>query len=71
MKELTIDSWEDDGTIRVLFEMEDAASEEVGVYFRDLSLNYSDYSSGKMPWPTRPAGLKSVNKIKTKQGECN
>ena len=71
MKELTIDGWEDDNTVHVVFEMDDTASEEVGKYFRDLSLNYADYSSGARPWPTIPAGLKPVNRIKTKQGECN
>lgn len=28
----------------------------LGDYYRDLSLNYSDYYAGTKQWPERPAG---------------
>ena len=40
-----------------------AQSKLFGDYFRDLSLNYHEYTHGILPWPERPAGLVLVEPI--------
>jgi hypothetical protein len=57
-------SVEEADKIVTIFEMEESASTEVADYFRDLSLNYSDYCSGRLQWPERPKGLKPVYRVK-------
>jgi hypothetical protein len=62
LKEFTVQ--EETGLAVVIFEAQEGASREVADYFRELSLNYQDYTSGRLPWPTRPVGLKAVFKAR-------